>query len=156
MARTGNIGRLLSVLATISFSRTLLHSSHLVRPSYILLPQEHVRPGIFKNLALQKPKMFQEYEISMAPHNINGTRSAPKIFNSEGGEGRADPEAVCNSYLILKIILQKSCHKYKCNITLFVNTQTHTRTHTHTHTYIYIYTYIHTYKYNYIVHVSLT
>ena len=94
----------MSALATNSFSRTLLHSIYLVRPSYVLLPHEYVRPGIFKNLALQKPKMFQEYEILMAPHNINVTRSVPKSFNS-GGEGRADPEAV---YLILKIILKNN------------------------------------------------
>ena len=121
VARTGTSGRLLSVSATISFSRNLLHSSYLVRPSYILLLQEYVRPGIFKNLSLQGHKFFSRIRNSMAPNNINGTRSAQKVFNSGGGV----------LTLILKTILQKSCHKYKCNITFFVTT--------YIHTYIYMY-----------------
>jgi hypothetical protein len=43
------------------------------------------------------------------------TRAHPEFF--VGGRGGADPEAIYNLYLILKIILQKSCGEY--NLTLF-------------------------------------
>ena len=41
----------------------------------------------------------------------------PGFFTGGGG---AEPEAIYKSCLILKIMLQKPCHKYNCNITLFV------------------------------------
>jgi hypothetical protein len=36
------------------------------------------------------------------------------------GEGEADSEAIYNWRCILKSTLQKSCHKYNCNIALFI------------------------------------
>jgi hypothetical protein len=39
---------------------------------------------------------------------------------SEGGGG-ADPDAIHNLCLILKVMLEKSCRKYNCNIALYVN-----------------------------------
>jgi hypothetical protein len=40
-------------------------------------------------------------------------------FSLGGGGGGADPEAIYNLCLILKTMLQKSCHKCNCNITRF-------------------------------------
>ena len=37
-----------------------------------------------------------------------------------GGEGGGEPKATNYLYLILKILLQKSCSKYNCNMTLLV------------------------------------
>jgi hypothetical protein len=38
------------------------------------------------------------------------------------GGGGADPDAMYNLCLILKIMLQKSYFKYNCNITLYATT----------------------------------
>jgi hypothetical protein len=43
----------------------------------------------------------------------------------------ADPGAIYNLYLILKIMIQKSCHKVNCNITMFATAFIYTQIQIH-------------------------
>jgi hypothetical protein len=49
----------------------------------------------------------------------------PKFLIGGGEGGGGDLDAMYNLCSILKIVLQKSCHKYNCNITLFATVFTY-------------------------------
>ena len=55
-------------------------------------------------------------------------RSTPRIFclGGDGEEMGVNPKAVENLCLTLKIVLQKSCHTYDHNTTLFATAFTYT------------------------------
>ena len=71
----------------------------------------------------------------------NWARLKTKIFILGGGKWIFGPIAICNLYLIFKIMIQKSCSKYKCKIKFSVTAFVLA---------------IHKYLYNCMFHYSLT
>ena len=99
----------------------------LLRASCISTGNRRVRSN--GEMITGRDKRKHSFKCHLSVTNLTCNQVRTKSLQGGGG-----PHATYNLYLILKLMLQNSCRKYSCNMTLFATTFTYTHTYIHTDT----------------------
>jgi hypothetical protein len=59
--------------------------------------------------------------VAMVTAEAGRGRVVSEIKENNFSLGGADPVSICNSCLVLTILLQRLCHEYNCDVTLFAS-----------------------------------